>query len=596
MAALTETNRVLAIQFSPDGKSLVTSGPAGVRLWDTLNWQPKQALEDSAGLAAYSPDGRILITLGSDGLRVRDAHTLLLIHSLPDLALHLQWGIYGNLAFSADGHFMAALVEESEAATNRVSIRIWDVGQLHKAGRFPPPSTVIDFPEVASVCALALTEDGRRLATSTVLGQLSVWDTVSGTRMAFRRDLAQRSLRLKYRTSDGFLIGTGWDQTIRIWRQDGTNLVETSARKGHLGRIGALADTPHGSYLATAGGGVIKLWNNIVSESGDTHDGPGDEVVPDHFNLLNFLPGDRTLVSTTVDEKLEFWDIETKQPRRTFTNVSWHVAARVSPDQRWVAIARTNGLVELLDVARETVAVTLTGHTNEVRRIFFTPDSRRILTASVRQSSAQGDTFPDDSWVRLWDVPSGRLLAETNLHEAIYSMTLAPDGETFAIHPQGERVEVRQTRDFALLYHVPIEPSTISRMAFSPDGRLLAVSCGNEFNLWELPARRLRFVGRSLLNINWLTIAPDGQTLASAAHDRAVKLWNVKTGQEMLSLPFAGGCFQAEFSGDGRTLAVGTYLIEGTNLNYNVHLLHAPSLAEIAKEEAAKSSSTRHLR
>jgi serine/threonine protein kinase/WD40 repeat protein len=584
--ALADTNTLVAIQFSPDGESLVTSGEAGVRIWDTLTWQPRQELENSSSLAAFSPDGILLATLGPGGLQIRDAHSLRLLHQIPGLSPRLQWKTYGNLAFSHDGRSLAALVEETTAVTNRVSIRMWHVDQLRANGAAASPM-ILAFPEVASVATLALSEDGRHLATSTVLGQLNVWDTSTGARLASRRDLAYRTHRLRYWAGKEALIGVCSDQTIRTWRQEGTNLVETGLWKGHLAEMRALAIASKGDCLATGDkGGAVKLWDTRNSGIGAHQDTDHSAEIPDHMNLLQFLSDSRTLVGCDPNARqLDFWDIEAGQPRRTFSNVAWHAAARVSLDQRWVAIARSNGVVELLDVTRQTVVATLRGHTNEVRRIFFTPDNRRLLTATVEQGTAEGTVFAGDSWVRLWEVPSGRLIAETNLQSEIDSIAMAPDGETFAVNPSDEQIEVRKTSDLSRLFVLPIREAARSKLAFSPDGQVLAVSVGAEMSVWDLPARRLQFVRRARLAILWLAFAPDGQTLASAGADRTVKLWNVKTGQEMLTLPFPGGCFQAEFSSDARTLAVGTYRVEGTR-NFKVHLLRAPSLAETAAAEA----------
>jgi WD40 repeat protein len=52
-----------------------------------------------------------------------------------------------------------------------------------------------------------------------------------------------------------------------------------------------------------------------------------------------------------------------------------------------------------------------------------------------------------------------------------------------------------------------------------------------------------------------VAFTPDGLTLTSAAEDRAVRLWNVATGQELFALTQGGGRKIAPaFSADGRAL------------------------------------------
>ncbi len=64
----------------------------------------------------------------------------------------------------------------------------------------------------------------------------------------------------------------------------------------------------------------------------------------------------------------------------------------------------------------------------------------------------------------------------------------------------------------------------------------------------ELPAQPA-FVGP-------LAFSPDGRTLASIVGDRTVKIWDIRTGEQLLSL---GGLYRTavalRFSSDGRILA-----------------------------------------
>ncbi len=65
------TDRVRAVAFAPDGKSLATASSDGtVRLWDVASWRERSVLKghaDSVHAVAFSPDGKTLASAGNDG-------------------------------------------------------------------------------------------------------------------------------------------------------------------------------------------------------------------------------------------------------------------------------------------------------------------------------------------------------------------------------------------------------------------------------------------------------------------------------------------------------------------------------------------------
>src|SRR5262249_47963722 len=77
-------------------------------------------------------------------------------------------------------------------------------------------------------------------------------------------------------------------------------------------------------------------------------------------------------------------------------------------------------------------------------------------------------------------------------------------------------------------------PAGVSvKLAFHPDGKMLAVGGDGTVDLWDLDtgraARRLRG------HTGWVRaveISADGSLLASAASDETVRIWDVKTGRE----------------------------------------------------------------
>jgi uncharacterized delta-60 repeat protein len=114
----------------------------------------------------------------------------------------------------------------------------------------------------------------------------------------------------------------------------------------------------------------------------------------------------------------------------------------------------------------------------------------------------------------------------------------------------------------------------VQSIAFSPDGKILAVGTGTEsklqpqffantgmVKLWDINTRQemATFEGH-MSNVFSIAFSPDGKTLATGSSDRTVKLWDIPTGQELATLTgHAGAVFFVSFSPDGKTLATGSW-------------------------------------
>ena len=119
----------------------------------------------------------------------------------------------------------------------------------------------------------------------------------------------------------------------------------------------------------------------------------------------------------------------------------------------------------------------LTGHSEIVREVAFSPDGTMLASGSV------------DNTIRLWDMAT----------------------RTCRRHPH---------RDSGPVFGV----------AFSPDGTMLASGgADNKVRLWDAATRACAatFSGHSE-PVTSVAFSPDGTILASSSHDKTVRLWRLR--------------------------------------------------------------------
>jgi RNA polymerase sigma factor (sigma-70 family) len=214
---------------------------------------------------------------------------------------------------------------------------------------------------------------------------------------------------------------------------------------------------------------------------------------------------------------------------------------------------------------KENVSLGELKNANQVHRM-FSPDGK-TLAISIRTTIQAGDK------VELWDAEKGELLRtiEMEYGRAPPRLAFSPDGKQLAVTfggrtsdkvSGGARVFDTQTGD--LIHSFTGHKSLAYSVCFSPDGKTLATggdSLDREIYLWNLPADKAnRLVEPGILEglkgSAWcVTFSPDGKTLAGSDTEGGVRLWDVATGKEKAALPDnAGYCSLVAFTRNGRLL------------------------------------------
>ncbi|NES72908.1 MAG: WD40 repeat domain-containing protein [Okeania sp. SIO2D1] len=99
------------------------------------------------------------------------------------------------------------------------------------------------------------------------------------------------------------------------------------------------------------------------------------------------------------------------------------------------------------------------------------------------------------------------------------------------------------------------QPDSAFSVTISFDGEILASSRGQDIQLWNLQTGKLlETLSSHQANVRSVAISPDGKTLASGSGDGTVKLWDIPTGEMLVSFLHSGVVTAVGFTADGRAV------------------------------------------
>ncbi|MGK5629365.1 nSTAND1 domain-containing NTPase [Streptomyces sp. URMC 123] len=469
------TELVTSLAFAPDGRTLATaSADRAVALWDPRDRTRRHTLTghpDTVGAVAFSPDGRTLATAAGRTVTLWDTAT-----GTRGTVLEGHRGTVKALGFSPDGRILATAGEDHEAM-------LWDAGSGARTATLTG--------HTGEIRALAFSPDGRTLATAGLDRTVMLWDPARAVHTATLTGHGTNVYGLAFSPGPSpLLASTGENGAVTLW--DPSRIAMT----GHTDRVNKVAFSPDGTTLATASDdGTAALWNRRLGTRTATIDAGSGQV-----NSVAFSPDGRTIATAT--------GVAVHPPRaRDYALTLWRAAARAVPKD--AAGKSSDAHVDAL--------AKLTGHTDRVTDVAFSPDGRTAATAGA------------DGAVILWDTARKARLATLG-PPALSGATTAPAAE---------------------------EAAGVHAVAFSPDGRTLA-SAGHQGTtvVWDVAGRtrRLTLSGHTA-SLRAVAFSPDGRTLATAGLDRRVILWDAARGTRKATLTGDSSALAVAFSPDSATLA-----------------------------------------
>jgi eukaryotic-like serine/threonine-protein kinase len=527
------TRRIQGLAFSEDGQQLVSGSTDGVvRLWNTRNAESRILGTHSTGIAA--------VTISRAGDRVASGG-----------------------ASGANG-----------------IVRIWAV-----QGEPREPLELTCASPVYSVAFLR--DDEQHLATAMENGVISVWNLVDSSRIG-EWQAASKGIRALISVDGGKeLVSGGLDGSLCRWNAETGKKLHTYVKAGQSPVLSIGASRDH-SLIATGNDeGDTAVWNRLTGARTAFLPGRGQFI-----QGLAFVGNLSDLVTASWGGTASIWQIGPGRAKRHMRLTDGYaIRVAFSKDAAHITAATSSGYVGQWNILSETRSMEYTIGSQATLAIDVGPQSlaRGIRSGKIElfpagsdaptasfnapglvnvvAASSDGSVLAcgcENGEVRVWSTGSGSLVGEFDEADGCTGLGVSPDGRFVAAGFRNGSALLwslngKQVWKISGDWGFPI-----SCVAFSPDGAHVA------FGLQENSKATIHVIkasdqttvcsiGGTGFGVTALAFSPSGNRIASGGNNRAVRVWDIPDGEELLTVrELEGNASALAFGPDGRSLAVCT--------------------------------------
>ena len=604
---------VYFIAFTADGR-IVTIGDA-IRVWDVASGRELRTLDitntdasrfiGGQGGASLTPDGNQLAFIATDESRPQvklwdlTTGSEVRSHNLPDKDIENL-----ELAFTQDGHLMVAgLVnkrlklwdvtgkgnerELGSTATENSGIRfsrdgrllslsegytvkLWDVSTGRELPPLKAPNSGLFMTQV-SVSA-NFSEDGKRVATGGFDTPTVLWETETGKqllKMNGRTNMAYKSAF----SADGTQLSSGgrtrWDlrtgRGLRLTSNPSDKVFGVPSPDGRLlatytpnSNVISILETPTGRQVQTlkppTAGGVVER----MSFSPD-----GTMLVATYCSDEEQRQKPATFPQSANNENpVRLWDVKSGRELRSFAVGTITADIGFSTDGRTLATVGSMDQISLWDTAsgskvRDLTSSPLANLTNSVGNLGAMGNPAQVMK-NARKSGMPANMPQIPSMADLSGMMTNMMgaMSAGTMGRTVTSLAFSPDGRTLAVGG----VESKSNFDMAAMMGTGQNKSknkkqpTPDPQDFMKDMKVEAIG---QTVLWDVASGSevgaLKGHGKGVTQV---AFSRDGRLLASGSTDNTIKIWDVAARRELRTLSgHIANVDSIDFSPDSSLLA-----------------------------------------
>jgi len=513
--------------FSPSNKFVLSFSQEGeILLWDSASGEMKFRLvghHGSIGTASFSPDEKNILTSSGDGtMRIWNVETgecEKVINGIKhtvtiDRQELVDYYSINSAYYSPKGDKVLFICWDIHRAT------ILDVcsGKIEKSITDPLIGPNASFDPSGKFFVTDFYQDK----------SLSIWDTENLCRI--KNLTGHRGIihSIKFSPDGKLIVSASSDKSIRIWDVAVGDTIRIL--RGHSGPVYDASFSNDGKTIVSASEDrTVRLWDVETGEC--IHIYTGHEVA---VKSSSFSFDGQLILSASIDGRIRIWTNNNRNGYDNASNVPMVNALFVNACVKMglLAYPMNPNVIGIWDIQSQTLIGGLRGHNDMVLSVGFCPEYNLIVTTSK------------DKTIRCWNATQLKCLKVLKpFNRQTECISFSSDYTLLLVSVPTEKSDgylyIFETKSMKLLQTLQF-PDT-NAVAISDDKGMIAIGIlggneGNTIGIYNREGKCLRMLRGHQSWINSISFSQDGLFLISSSSDQTSILWNVQTGEKVLSL------------------------------------------------------------
>lgn len=249
---------------------------------------------------------------------------------------------------------------------------------------------------------------------------------------------------------------------------------------------------------------------------------PDNYVILDMANYASISSNGKYILIASGRYTFFLWDIEKQAVVKGFGNPKQFLG-EIPYGTAFVPYNNPNRSVVIYHATNlKDASYSMTGHVGSVNYVVFSPDEKRIVSAS------------DDNTARIWSAVTGRELYKLEGHSAsvLFANYSPAGGHILTVSEDGTAI-IWSAKKGSIVARFPKETSSVKIVAASfcvDDKHILTAHSDHTIAIWKVGnnSKKLRQYNGHIGHVNSIVCSNNGKWAISSSEDHTVRLWDIE--------------------------------------------------------------------